>query len=258
MLTVSSKVWDTHTGEALHSLEHNHIVRAVAFPAQPSPKVLATGGLEKKLRIFDLSTSPGVSSHAPGSSTKTTPPGFEIGPGTHQGAIKSIVWAPNDTNILVTAADDKMIRWWDLRARQVIAEYQVDGVIGSCELNTTSARQRGSTGDGILSVAAGKSVYFFDGASRPGQLLHSQKLQQDVASVALNLADRKYVVGGGGDTWVRVYDLDSGEELEVGKGHHGPVWSVCFSPNGKLYATGSEDGTVKLWKFTKGPYGLWR
>jgi len=218
---------------------------------------LATGGLEKKLRIFDLSADSGATLTTPNTGPKSNPPSYEIGPGVHQGAIKSIVWATNDSNVLVTAADDKMIRWWDLRARNVIAEYQVDGVIGSCELNTTSTSRR-STGDGILSVAAGKTVYFFDGASRPGQLLHSQKSQHEVASVALNLAERKYVVGGGGDTWVRIYDLDSDSELEIGKGHHGPVWSVCFSPNGKLYATGSEDGTVKLWKFTPVPYGLWK
>jgi WD40 repeat protein len=50
----------------------------------------------------------------------------------------------------------------------------------------------------------------------------------------------------------------NGLTLEVSKGHHGPIWSVSFSPDGKLYATGSEDGTIKLWKFSNTPYGLWR
>ncbi len=264
-------MWDTHTGEALHTLQHNHIVRAVAFPSHCAPHILATGGAEKKLRIFDLSRSTSTSSSPTSTNgnaqqtgitngtTSPLPSSHEIGPGTHQGTIKSIVWAPNDPNVFVTAADDKKIRWWDLRNRDVVAEYEVDGAIGSCELNTTcSGNANGSGSEGVLSVAAGRSVYFFEGASRSGQLLKTLKLPQDVASVALNLSERKFVTGGGGDTWVRVYDLDSGEELEVGKGHHGPVWSVCFSPDGRLYATGNEDGTVKLWKFTTGQFGLWR
>ena len=45
---------------------------------------------------------------------------------------------------------------------------------------------------------------------------------------------------------------------DVLKGHHGPVWSIAFSPDGRLYATGSEDGTIKMWKNCEGFYGLWK
>lgn len=246
MLTASSKVWDTHTGEALHTLTHNHIVRAVAFPNQPHPQILATGGMEKKLRIFDLSRS-----DSSASSTSAIPPSYEIGAGVHGGTIKSIVWA-SDPNILITAAEDKKVRWWDLRQQNTIGEYAVDGVVGTCELDNTST-------DGVLSVAAGKSVYFFNSLS-PASLIKSIKTPYEIASVALHSAQRKFVTGGSSqnDTWVRVWDFDEETELETNKGHHGPIWSSSFSPDGKLYATGSEDGTVKLWKFTSGAYGLWR
>ncbi|TKA78445.1 hypothetical protein B0A49_01132 [Cryomyces minteri] len=258
----SAKVWDTYTGEALHTLQHNHIVRAVAFPNQARPQILATGGAEKKLRIFDLSRGSATSSPADGQETADTTPSYEIGPGVHNGTIKSIVWG-TDLNILVTAADDKKIRWWDLRSRSPITEYTVDGLIGSCELNAYTPENVDGSGSaglsraGVLSVAAGKSVYFFDNAA-PGRVIKSVKTAQEVASVALHGEQRKFVTGGSGDTWVRVYDFDTEKELETGKGHHGPIWSVSFSPDGKLYATGSEDGTIKLWKFTTGPYGLWR
>ena len=236
-LTLYSKVWDTNTGEALHTLTHNHIVRAVAFPSQPKPQIVATGGMEKKLRIYDLSRDSATS--------------FEIGAGVHEGTIKSIVWT-SDSNIIITAAEDKKIRWWDLRQQKTIGEHEVEGAVGSCELGNTSS-------DGLLSVAAGNSVYFFNSLS-PGSLVKSIKTPYEIASVALHSGEGRFVTGGSNqnDTWVRLWDYEKEEELETNKGHHGPIWSSSFSPDGKLYATGSEDGTVKLWKFTSGPYGLWK
>jgi len=265
----TAKVWDTYTGETLCTLQHAHVVRAVAFPPD-SGQLLATGGTDKKLLIFDLST---VSPVTPSTASTPTPPtpssngssdhtlistekGFEVGPGVHQGTIKAVVWT-RDPNILVTAADDKVIRWWDLRTRTVIQEQKVDGDIGSCEFtNVKTSEVDIGGGLPVLCIAAGKTVYFYGGFDSRA-LLKSVVLGYDVASVALHPGQHKFITGGMKDTWAKVYDYDTEQEIDVHKGHHGPIWSISFSPDGKLYATGSEDGTIKMWKNCAGSFGLW-
>jgi len=254
----TAKVWDTHSGECLHTMQHSHIVRSVAFSPGTTPMYLATGGFEKKLRVYNLSRSSSDGSNASSPAgvdgSASNPPLYELGTGIHGGAIKSIVWGP-ELNLLVSASEDKAIRWWDMRAESAIATYVLDGPLGSCELSNLATTP--GYHNSILAVGAGSTAHFFSGTT-PGQLIKSVKTPHDIASVAINYSENKFVVGGGSDTWVRVYSFDEGKELTVHKGHHGPVWSTSFSPDGKLYATGSEDGTIKLWKFCNDAYGLWR
>ena len=136
-----------------------------------------------------------------------------------------------------------------------IAKYGLDGPLGSCELST--APRADNNPKAILSVAAGKTAYFFSGTV-PGQIISKHKTAHELASVAINPEENRFVTGSSVDTWVRVYDFVAGNELNVHKGHHGSVWSTSFAPDGKLYATGSEDGTIKLWKSCEDSYGLWR
>ncbi|RKF83592.1 Serine-threonine kinase receptor-associated protein [Golovinomyces cichoracearum] len=263
----TAKIWNTYSGETLYTIQHDHIVRAIAFPPD-SGSLLATGGMEKKLRIFDLSQVNSIleqnESNIRENKNQVIEPvtisaseGFEIGPGIHKGTIKAIVWT-RDPNVLVTAADDKIIRWWDLRTRTVVQEQLVEGEIGSCEF-TNVKPDPNDIGEGlpVLCIAAGKSVYFYGGMNAR-KLIKIVVMPKDVASVALSPIHRKFVVGWQKETWTNVFDFDTEKELDVNKGHHGPVWSVSYSPDGNLYATASEDGTIKMWKNTPGPFGLWR
>jgi len=212
-------VWDTHTGETLYTLQHNHIVRAVAFPPN-NGQLLATGGMEKKLRIFDLSSVAPITNGGTTSGDSSDPTiisadkGFEIGPDVHKGAIKSIIWT-HDPNILVTAADDRVIRWWDLQNRSVIQELPVKGDIGSCEFNMLATNPSPSdigAGMPVLAIAAGKTVYFYGGPDAR-TLLKSVDLPYDVASVAIHPKQRKFVTGGIKDTWAKVYNYDTEQEI---------------------------------------------
>ena len=94
------KIWDTFSGEPLHSFPHNHIVRTVAI-SRTSSHIL-TGGQEKKVRIFDLAR-PDAEADLLGDSG-TTP---------HDKTVKSVVWVGEHTG--VSAGEDGIIKCAFLR-----------------------------------------------------------------------------------------------------------------------------------------------
>jgi serine-threonine kinase receptor-associated protein len=84
-------VWDTYSGDVLHSFAHDHIVRTVALSA--GARTLLTGGHEKKVRVFDLGR----------------PDADPVLLGTHAGTVKSVVWV--DDGLGVSAGDDGLVKW---------------------------------------------------------------------------------------------------------------------------------------------------
>ncbi|WVN88960.1 uncharacterized protein L203_104175 [Cryptococcus depauperatus CBS 7841] len=235
----TAKIWDTYTGETLHTFSHSHIVRTVALNPQVTPQYLLTGGHEKKIRLFDL--------NRPDASPLIL--GKPEGPSC-DGIIRSLVWDESGSGTVgVSASEDGKVRWWDLRTLSEVGNLDLKEPIGSMEL---------AHGGGTLSVTAGKNVHFLDILRQHPPVTISLPHSPTSASLHPFLRDR-FVAGSTNDPWVRVYDLDSGKEREVYKGHHGPVLCASYSPDGELYASGSEDGTIRLWQTTPGrSYGLWQ
>ena len=88
---IYSKVWDTYTGDVLHSFTHGHIVRSADISDDGTR--IVSGGQEKKLRIFDLNKPEESASEAEG----------------HESTIKSVIW-DGERNVILSAGDDKEIR----------------------------------------------------------------------------------------------------------------------------------------------------
>jgi serine-threonine kinase receptor-associated protein len=233
----TAKIWDTLSGKPLHSFPHNHIVRSVAL--SPTSSHLLTGGQEKKVRIFDLSRPDAEPDFLVDDSS-----GF-----THDGVVKSVVWVGDHTG--VTASEDGLVKWWDLRSLQLTTTLKFTTPVTSMELSPQTKR---------LVVTSGNTVAFIPALpTMVGMQTHSLTLAYQPSSASIHpiLQDR-FVTGNLGDEWVRVHGMD-GQEREVLKGHHGPVHCVEFSPDGEMYASGSEDGTIRLWQTVPGKtYGLWQ
>ena len=233
----SVKVWDGVSGKELFTYPHKHIVKTVDFSLDS--KRLATGGHEGILRIYDLEKG-----------NKATPIAMAQTDNGEKVNITKCIWL--DSQIVLAAASDGKVRCWDVNASKLICTLSVGAGVRDMEVSELADKRT------VLTVAAGDTVSFFQlsksgsgsGDELNGSLMHAHKMPvhfRDEGGASLHPSGTKFVAGGS-DLWVRVFDFESGKELECHRGHHGPIRCLRYAPDGKTYATGSEDGTIRLWK----------
>jgi WD40 repeat protein len=85
-----------------------------------------------------------------------------------------------------------------------------------------------------------------------GRLLRIFTGHRDSVNAVAVTSDGKRVISGSSDTTVKVWNLDTGEEVFNLTGHRDSVNAVAITSDGKRVISGSSDTTVKAWNLDTG------
>ena len=73
-----------------------------------------------------------------------------------------------------------------------------------------------------------------------------------VETVAVHPTKPNTIASGSHDHTIKLWDINSGKNLNKFEGHAHGVWSIAFHPSGNVIASGSPDSTVRTWDAKSG------
>jgi WD40 repeat protein len=253
------KLWNVETGTLEETFqEHTDFIMSVAFASDDGSDVLSgsadgtfkywrngnktiTFALEEPIGlVHSIAFSPdGNYALLSGSRHNTTKlwdikTGLEsITPPTHQAWVHLVAFSP-DGNKALSASDDGIIKVWNVKTGEVMHSFSNTDRIWAAAFVPNRNQLLFGGNDGSIRVldVAGKEIRTLKG--------HTGRIY----SVAV--ADSQ-VLSGGHDGSMKLWNLDTGQELSSFQGHSDIVSSIVFSPNGYYALSGSYDKTLKLW-----------
>ncbi|HKQ77279.1 MAG TPA: AAA-like domain-containing protein [Blastocatellia bacterium] len=253
-------LWNLSTGRELARFDVASD-NALCAAFSPDQQLLATGGMDHQVRIWDttgrlLHTLAGHQSYiysadfAPDGQSLVTGGEdqtlrlWDVTTGRERGRLEGgtenyyrAVFAP-DGRHLASACRDGSVKLWDVTTRAIIKTF-----VG----HTDRVRAIAFSRDGRLLATGGKdnTVRLWDvtGGNELKSLGRSDAIQRAVFS-----ADSRRLVTGGMDGTVKIWDIITQQELVTLDGHAGAVNSLSFSADDLDLATGGADGTVRLWR----------
>jgi WD40 repeat protein len=220
-------LWDAASGVALRTLT-GHMSRVDALAMSPDGRWLASGSTDRTVRLWELAS--GVRDGAP------VPDGAERLAG-HQDAVTDLAFSP-DGRLLASGSNDRTVRLW--RIDQPASEMVLRG--HTAEVKAVAF---GPRGEQLITASSDHTVRVW--RTRDGAALRSFKVQPlSLGGLALTPDGTRLALAI--DDGIKLFDVESGDEILTLRGHAAPVTCVAFSREGAYLAAGSWDSTVRIWK----------
>ena len=210
------KLWDVPSRRFIGDLRgHSDVARCAAF--SPNGKTLATGGHDRTMKLWDLSTLK------------------EVGTLTNEFPVLSVAFSA-DGKTLAAAGDG--LAFWDTASVQKISRLTGDTrAVFSVAFSPTSAQVAVGYSDGRVGLGDIGSRRLLALPKEHGSL---------VKSVAFS-SDGTLLASGSDEGSVVLYDVARRQVIKSFREHTMVVHCVAFSHDNKTLASASWDGTLRLW-----------
>ncbi|XP_032713299.1 dynein assembly factor with WDR repeat domains 1 isoform X2 [Lontra canadensis] len=276
------KVWDTASGEELHTLEgHRNVVYAIAFN-NPYGDKIATGSFDKTCKLWSVETGKcyhtfrghtaeihtrGHWEHGHNSQTVGHP---EWRGGVHFNG-KRIITGSFDHTVAVWEADtgrkvytlighcaeiSSALFNWDcsliLTGSMDKTCMLWDATNGKCVATLTGHDDEildscfDYTGKLIATASADGTARVFSAATRKC-MTKLEGHEGEISKISFN-PQGNHILTGSADKTARIWDAQTGQCLQVLEGHTDEIFSCAFNYKGNIIITGSKDNTCRIWR----------